>query len=113
MFFRRRRRYKEDRKSRENGMVSIRYVPGRGGEIADWTYGNVWTRVYRNRYRKGNEIYYTVIQDRLYTDREGKLKLSKSFYPQDLKDCQRGLSRAQAFLDERRLERAEKNSSRS
>ena len=63
MFFRRRRRYKEDRKSRDSGMVSIRYVPGRGGEIADWTYGNVWTRVYRNRYRKGNEIYYTAVNE--------------------------------------------------
>ena len=35
MFFRRKRRYKEDLKSRDNGMVSIHYVPGRGGEIAD------------------------------------------------------------------------------
>jgi hypothetical protein len=111
MFFRRKRRYKEDRKSRDNGMVKIRYAAGRGGEIADWTYGNVLTRVYRNRCRENKDIYFTVIQDRLYTDWQGKLKLSKSFYPRDLKDCQLGLSRAQAFLHERRLERAEKNSS--
>ena len=111
MFFRRRRRRRQDRKSRDDPMVRTEYVAGRGGEIADWTYGNVWTRIYRNRYRQSKDIYYTVIQDRLYTDWQGKLKLSKSFYPRDLQDCQLGLSRAQAFLHERRLERAEKNSS--
>jgi hypothetical protein len=75
-------------------------VRDRGGEIADWTYGNVMTRVYRNRTGVMGQIYYTFIQDRLYTRGDGSVGLTKSFRVEDLGDCAIGLGRARQFLAE-------------
>lgn len=77
-------------------------VRDRGGEIADWTYGNVMTRVYRNRIGATGQIYYTFIQDRLYTRGDGLVGLTKSFRIEDLGDCAIGLGRARQFLAEQR-----------
>jgi hypothetical protein len=77
-------------------------VRDRGGEIADWTYGNVLTRVYRNRQGTNGLIYYTFIQDRLYPRSDGTVGLTKSFRTEDLGDCAIGLGRARQFLTEQR-----------
>ncbi len=68
----------------------------RGGEVEDFVFGNVWTRIWRNRDRRG-EIYFKVSFDRLHKSREGA-KMSKSFCPSDLDDLYRALCRAKEYF---------------
>ena len=68
----------------------------RGGEVEDFVFGNVWTRIWRNRDRRGR-IYYKVSFDRLYQNR-AEVKLNKSFYPDDLDDLYRSLCRAKEYF---------------
>ncbi len=85
-------------------MPDVKEARLRGGEIADWTYGNVLTRVYRNRTKKG-AVYYTVIQDRIFEkDRRGLIGTSKSFYYGDIQDMVHGLNRAYRWLNEKKRE---------
>ena len=71
------------------------YGAHRGGEAADWTYGNVWTRVWRNRGRDG-VVYFRVTFDRLERGR-----LMKNFALSDLDDVGRGLVRAETWIANR------------
>lgn len=94
------RREARERARFNNVMPRRDLVRDRGGEIADWTYGNVLTRVYRNKRGATGEVYYTFIQDRLYTRSDGSVGLTKSFRTEDLGDCAIGLGRARQFLAE-------------
>ena len=70
----------------------------KGGEIVDFTFGNVWARIWRNRDRSG-KIYFRASFDRISTDGD-KVRLSKSFSPEDLADLKRCILRVQHWLQE-------------
>jgi hypothetical protein len=96
--FGRRKNERKIRKRFDKSMPRSECTNARGGEVADWTYGNVWTRVYRNRHQRSRQVYYTWIQDRLYQRPDGTVGLSKTFYPEDLQDSYAGICRAQDYI---------------
>jgi hypothetical protein len=101
MYNRTRNKREEKQRTRFDTVMPRReLVRDRGGEIADWTYGNVLTRVYRNKSGATGQVYYTFIQDRIYTRSDQSVGLSKTFYREDLGECVLGLGRARQFLVE-------------
>jgi hypothetical protein len=96
--FGRRRHEQKIRKRFDKSMPRTEHTNGRGGEVADWTYGNVWTRVYRNRRQRTRQVYYTWIQDRLYQRPDGTVGLSKTFYPEDMQHSYAGICQARSYI---------------
>ncbi len=88
------------RKKRRAYLSSLDLYPTqhRGGEIADFTYGKVWTRLWRNRGRDGS-VYYRISFDYLHGTKYDT-KLSKSFPPEALRDLERAIVRIQHWLNE-------------
>ena len=60
----------------------------RGGEVDDRTFGNVWTRIWRNRDSDGR-IYYSFTQHRLY-ESYSEVKLSRSYRSDSANDVAHG-----------------------
>lgn len=56
----------------------------RGGEVDDRTFGNIWTRIWRNRDADGR-VYYSFTQHRLY-EKYVQVKLARSFFSEDPDD---------------------------
>ncbi len=93
-----------NRERRRFSMPDVNQAKLRGEEVTGWTYGNVLTRVYRNRSKTG-KTYYTVVQVRVYRKGKGEaVGTSKSFYHSNLEDMHRGLDRAAGWLDEKKRE---------
>ena len=72
-------------------------VAHKGGEAADFTFGQVWARIWRNRARNGR-IYYRASFNRIPATNEKSKKLSYSFSPEDLADLERSIARVQIWL---------------
>jgi len=75
-------------KQKESKFYSPQDTNHRGGEVDDRTFGNVWTRIWRNRDSQGR-VYYSFTQHRLY-ERYNEIKLSRSFLSEDPEDVARG-----------------------
>ena len=77
---------------RKKNRTSQYYSPSesnhRGGEVDDRTFGNVWTRIWRNRDNKGR-VYYSFTVHRLY-EQYDHVKLSRSFLSEDPDDVAQG-----------------------
>ena len=88
---------KKEKDNHRDGFNHGFETSNRGGEIIDFTYGDVWGRVWRNRARRNGEIYYRVSFDRIYV-REDEVRLSKSFSREDLHDLQRCIQRVEIWF---------------
>lgn len=70
----------------------------RGGEVEDFHLGRLWARIWRNRDR-GGRVYYKVSIDRLI-EQGREVRLTKSFFPEDLEDVARAARTARQWLAE-------------
>jgi hypothetical protein len=90
------------RKKKESRYYSPLESNHRGGEVDDRTFGNVWTRIWRNRDTKGR-VYYSFTQHRLY-EKYGEVKLSRSFLSDDPEDVGRGAMWAYREIQRREMQ---------
>lgn len=68
----------------------------RGGEVEDFHVGRLWTRIWRNRDHAGR-VYYKVSIDRLI-EQGREVRLTKSFFPEDMEDIARAAQQARRWL---------------
>lgn len=70
----------------------------KGGEIAAFTYGNVWSRIWRNSRQDGTH-YYRISLNRIDV-KNGETFVRNNFTPSDLNDLIRAARRCQIWLSE-------------
>lgn len=96
------KRWWQHSKKQESRYYSPLETNHRGGEVDDRTFGNVWTRIWRNRDTKGR-IFYSFTQHRLY-ECYGETKLSRSFLSEDPEDVGQGAMWANREIKRREMQ---------
>lgn len=79
-------------------LPQVQQSKSRGGEVASFTFGNVWSRIWRNTRIDGTH-YFRISLHRLEA-RNGETLIRNNFTPSDLNDVIRAARRCQIWLSE-------------
>ncbi len=78
---------------------NVRVKKEEGSHAQDFTYGNVWTRIWRNT-RKNGEPYFRISFNRIDV-REDEEIVRNNFTPDDLDDLMRAARRCKIWFNEK------------
>lgn len=79
-------------------LPQVRQANHKGRVVAAFTFGNVWSRIWRNTRRDGT-IYYRISLNRI-EEQKGETIVRNNFMPSDLNDVIRAVRRCQIWFNE-------------
>lgn len=82
----------------ERILPQVQQIDSRGREVADFAFGNVWSRIWRNTRQDGTH-YFRISLNRLEA-RNGETLVRNNFTPSDLNDVIRAVRRCHIWLRE-------------